>query len=251
VLRGDQVIEPFAGRCRPGPSNFVDQPAMPSEPYARDLAISARRMFGLASYPFDEAVRTGTFVQGRRHFDFRVHLGAAVGARAWSFRIERPDGSAALERSGPITWPMYHGHGVARWGYAVAFDVRGTWRLRWLLDGRELIDAPFSVVATAGEVANRAPNAVRVAFTRPPTGGRPLQCVVDASLVTEDPDYEIVRYRYRWLVGGAVVREIVSAGLSDVLRRDVVRSGAPVTCSVTPSDGRLDGSTASVSETAQ
>jgi hypothetical protein len=86
---------------------------------------------------------------------------------------------------------------------------------------------------------NRAPNAVAVDAVRYPGGSS--QCFVRTSLVTEDPDFELVRYRYRWSVGGAVVRDVVSAGLSDVLSRE----HGQATCSVTPSDGKLDGPEAS------
>jgi hypothetical protein len=52
--------------------------------------------------------------------------------------------------------------------------------------------------------------------------------------VTEDPDYDIVRYRYRWTAGVRAVRTVTSAALSDVLRAGVVPPGQEVTCSVTP-----------------
>jgi len=61
----------------------------------------------------------------------------------------------------------------------------------------------------------------------------------------EDPDFDLVSYRYRWTVGGKVVRTVRSAALSDVLRKGAATSGKPVRCSVTPSDGRLSGRTAS------
>jgi hypothetical protein len=62
--------------------------------------------------------------------------------------------------------------------------------------------------------------------------------------VTEDPDYDIVRYRYRWTVDGKRVRSVQSAALSDVLRKGFAGSGKVVRCAVTPSDGRLVGPTA-------
>jgi hypothetical protein len=71
-----------------------------------------------------------------------------------------------------------------------------------------------------------------------------VQCRLGTSLVAEDPDYDIVRYRYRWTVGGKLVRAVRSAALSDVLRRGAARSGQDVRCSVTPTDGRLSGPTA-------
>jgi hypothetical protein len=67
--------------------------------------------------------------------------------------------------------------------------------------------------------------------------------------VTEDPDYDIVRYRYRWTVGGKLVRSVTSAALSDVLRQGAATAGKPVRCAVTPGDGRLFGPTAAVSAT--
>jgi hypothetical protein len=77
-----------------------------------------------------------------------------------------------------------------------------------------------------------------------PTAGDVVECVVSTSLVAEDPDYDIVRYRYRWTVDGRLVRAVQSAALSDVLRKGFVRPGKSVRCAVTPSDGRLSGPTA-------
>jgi hypothetical protein len=51
-----------------------------------------------------------------------------------------------------------------------------------------------------------------------PTAEDGVQCRVGTSLVTEDPDLDIVRYRYRWIVDGKLVRVVRSAGLSDVLK---------------------------------
>jgi hypothetical protein len=71
-----------------------------------------------------------------------------------------------------------------------------------------------------------------------------IQCFVGTSLVTEDPDYAIVRYRYRWRVNGKLVRRVTSAALSDVPRHHLARAGQRVSCTVTPSDGKLLGPTA-------
>ena len=88
------------------------------------------------------------------------------------------------------------------------------------LDGKTLSDTPIDVVAAAAEVRNRPPHAISVAV-RPasPTAQDVVECLVSTSLVAEDPDYDIVRYRYRWTVDGKLVRAVQSAALSDVLRR--------------------------------
>lgn len=103
------------------------------------------------------------------------------------------------------------------------------------------MDAPFDVAA--GSPRNRPPNGVSVDVQAGEVG----QCIVGTSLVTEDPDYGIVRYRYRWFVGNKRVRSSTSAALSDVLRRDRLRPGVALRCEVTPSDGKLFGPTASAS----
>jgi hypothetical protein len=118
-------------------------------------------------------------------------------------------------------------------------DTPGRWRIVFALGGRAMVDVPLDVVATRAEVVNRAPNAISVDAVR--YAGGASQCFVRTSLATEDPDFELVRYRYRWTVAGALVRDVVSAGLSDVLSRD---HGQAV-CLVTPSDGKLEGPEAS------
>ena len=76
-----------------------------------------------------------------------------------------------------------------------------------------------------------------------PTSDDVIECRLATSLVTEDPDYDIVRYRYRWTVDGRTLRTVTSAALSDVLRHGLASPGQTVGCAVTPSDGRLPGGT--------
>jgi len=66
-------------------------------------------------------------------------------------------------------------------------------------------------------------------------------CRVQTSLVAEDPDYDIVRYRYQWLVNGSEIRDVTSAALSDAIPKNSARAGEEVTCKVTPSDGKASG----------
>ena len=75
-----------------------------------------------------------------------------------------------------------------------------------------------------------------------------LQCRLEADLLLDDPDYDLVRYRYVWRVDGAVVRDVVSAGHSDALARGVAPAGSFVTCEVTPSDGTSSAASTVVGE---
>ncbi len=236
---GFEPYEAFAGPCRPGASYWAAQPEMPTEPYVRDFTFSAQPLGGRKDPPWDEAVRTGTFVGGERDVYFRVELAFFDGG-TMHVTFLRPDGSTALdaERTTPLqgyraTWADFHER--------LNLGQTGGWRLRLATDGRTLVDAPFDVVA--GSPRNRPPNAVSADVQAGVVG----QCTVHTSPITEDPDYDIVRYRYRWFVGKKRVRSITSAALSDVLRPDRLRRGAALRCEVTPSDGKLFAPAASAS----
>jgi hypothetical protein len=153
----------------------------------------------------------------------------------------RPDGTVALDAERPTALPGSRAT-WAWWHERVDLDRLGTWRLRISSAGETLVDAPFEVVGSSSAVRNRRPSPISIDLTTP--GGIP-QCIVRTSLVTEDPDYAIVRYRYRWRVAGKTVRRITSAALSDVLRRTLPKPGKSLSCQVIPSDGKLNGRKAS------
>jgi len=92
------------------------------------------------------------------------------------------------------------------------------------------------------EIINHPPNAIGVTLDPPiPQASEVVFCRVNTSLLFEDPDYDIVRYRYEWRINGVVVRDVTSAALSDAIPKDLARNGDQLTCTVTPSDGRLSG----------
>ena len=251
---GQTPRDPFAGPCNPGPSGFVSQPALPDGPYVRNLVASPQPFRGHAQLPWDAAKRTGTFVRGSRDLWFRVELGEYSPA-AERVQLVRPDGSVGLDDASPdaVVDGIGQGHGQAAFDLheRATFDVPGTWRLRYLLGGRLLADAPLTVVAQPSPARNRAPSAVGVSLVpAAPHAHEPAECVVATPLVARDPDYDIVRYRYRWTVAGRVVRSVWSAALSDELARDAAKPGQRISCAVTPSDGKLSARPAAVSATA-
>lgn len=240
-----QVHEPFSGACNDGPSGYSEQVAIPTEAYLRDLALSTKPMSGQRDLPYDRAVRTGTFVRGTRLFYARVELAAAFAPDPGILRLRvyGPSGNSV----GGVTTAVRTAHGRGFWWFPVGVRLNriARWRLVVDLGGKVLADVPFDVVATKLQVRNRAPRPVSVELVpSTPSVSRPVQCLVRTSLVTEDPDFEIVRYRYRWTVDRKLVRAVQSAALSDVLRKGLAGAGKRVRCSVTPSDGRLSGPTA-------
>jgi hypothetical protein len=242
-----QVYEPFAGACRAGQSYWREQPALPTAPYVRDFTFSPQAFGGRRDPPWDTAVRTGTFTRGTRDVYFRVELGFFEGS-PMQVTFTRPDGSVAFDG---LETTQLHGSRAtwANWHERLDLDQLGTWRLRLAAGGRELVDAPFDVVSAAKR-RNRPPNPVSLSLDpADPASDDVVQCLARTSLVTEDPDYDVVRYRYRWRVGAKLVREVTSAALSDVLRHGLARPGRRLSCTVTPSDGKRRGPSAAVSVT--
>jgi murein DD-endopeptidase MepM/ murein hydrolase activator NlpD len=238
--------EPFAGACSTT-AGWARQPAISGEAWVADLALSANAFTGKADLPYDEAVRTGTFVRGVRFVNVRIEVRNLAAAGAGTLAIRRPDGTVAyagaLSASGSRA-------GWAKRRLMLGLAQLGRWSLSYELGDRVAAEAPFDIVATPKQVVNRPPNAVSVSLEPPsPRAGEVVVCRVATSLVTEDPDFEIVRYRYRWTSGGRVVRQVTSAALSDALPNNAARPGEALACVVTPSDGRLRGPSATASAT--
>jgi murein DD-endopeptidase MepM/ murein hydrolase activator NlpD len=239
-----EIDEPFAGPCNEGPSGWADQPTLPTTSYARDVTLSEKPFTNKADLPYDRANRTGTFVAGTRTIHARIEFGLLTGGERLRIRVLRPDGSSDLDQTPSVSFAVHNGLGRMSLAYRLDLRPVGQWRLVVDVSGRTVADAPFLIVAGPRDVRNRPPNPISAEILPAiPAASDVVQCRVHASLVTEDPDYDIVRYRYRWSVGGKVVRAVQSAALSDVLRKGLFGSGAPVRCTVTPSDGRLSGAT--------
>ena len=234
------VVEPFAGPCREGESGWAEQAPWPTEPYARDVAISAKPFRGRALLPWDEAERTGTFVRGTRR-----DLPARRARSAMSPTQRRRGAAPAAGRLGrrrrrvvTATVPPGPGRDLSlvsrqlQLGRPVA--ARGLAR-----EGRREGADPRRGEAGLGAQppAEPDPEAMLVP-TVPP------QCRLTTSLVTEDPDTDIVSYRYGWTVDGRGVRTVDERGA--LATSSVATASARarrLACGVTPSDGRLAGPT--------
>ena len=236
MIVGSEPVDLWSGPCNPT-SYWQVEPPVRTDAFARDFTLSARPFAGRADLPWDEASRTGTFTLGTRDLYFRSMLFNAEQAGSQTVRVERPDGSEALSTTSSPPWPRFR-QAAATWHERVDLNSTGTWRIQVLVDGRLLLDEPFDVIA-AESVPNRPPAAVAARVSR--TSDGVWLCQVDADLLHADPDYDLVSYRYAWHVGRKLIRSLRAGGLQDVLPR--VTQGTP-TCSVTPTDGTLNGPTA-------
>jgi hypothetical protein len=239
-------LEPSAGPCHEGDSLWSAQPVVEREARIVDFALrrGPSEVRTYEEFLRDEAPRAGSFLRGRQTVGLRGDLRAVPGGAPFRVRVYDPKKRVALDRTG------LHGHQDQRLAVALIdldLDLAtvGLWRLVAELDGGPLVDAPFRVVASASQLGNRKPNRVTARLAPAQVEpGRVMTCTVDTSPVNEDPDFDVVAYRYEWRAGSRLLRQATSAGLSDRLAADVAAPGEKVTCKVTPTDGKSSGPTA-------
>lgn len=237
-----QAAEPLAGPCRAGLSALPhqEQQVITDRPIAFGATFSKESFAGFREAPFDDAPHTGTFVLGRRTVYFKAELANVGASTAYSIKLDRPDSRIDVTAA-TGTLVNYDASLVSVWwAMDVDLDRIGTWALILSADGKELLNAPFTVVTSSTQDVNRPPSAFTVSFESAVlVPGHVPVCRVEGPMFA-DPDYDVLTYRYRWTVGDQVVREVTSAARTDALARDRVRAGTTLTCSVTASDGKVE-----------
>jgi hypothetical protein len=241
--RNGTWFEPSAGPCRTGDSLWVSQPPVMRDFYVADFLLTPGELSipDLAAYLHDEAPRTGTFVKGRQTFSVRADLRNVPASSTYRAVVLSPRGKVAAEVEGAFGNPFLR-LALGLFHFDADLDTPGTWRLRLEINGETAVEAPFLVVSTSRQVKNRAPKKVTARLSpKSPVEGQVLTCEIQTSLVFEDPDYDIVSYRYEWKVNGRVVRRVTSAALTDILPAGTAKGKDRVSCKVVPSDGRKNG----------
>ncbi len=212
-----QWVEPSAGACNPGRSNWVSQTPIRRDAYLRDLNVTSALLENYQGLPYDMP-RTGTFVAGVRGVSWWMNLHNVSAMATWRVQFFRPNGTSvfdsgtqSLNNAGGYRWSWWW------WRYNLNLDTVGTWKVRVTMGGVET-EAPFRVVAGEGDRTNLPPNPVSGFLDPPnPKPGEVVFCRVSTDLVLDDPDYDIVRYRYRWYRNGVLVRDVITAGQADAL----------------------------------
>jgi hypothetical protein len=235
--------EPSKGPCEPGTSGWVNQIAIPRHTWIEDFGMHNASSIPAGSFFPNNPPRTGTFVRTGTFQPigawFIVHNQPANST--FRARYRRPNGTV-LQDSGtqPFNNPFY------RWGnwwfwYSLDPDIAGTWTLELSINGQVMVNAPFQVLNSGSVPVNRPPNAVTTAFEPLwPTTNDVVFCRVTGPLPA-DPDFDLVRFRFEWMINGVRVRQVTNAAYSDALQRGLVRPGDVVACRVTPFDGQTFG----------
>ena len=238
-------VEPSAGPCRSGDSLWADQPPVVRKLYVADFYLTRERLpLDRTAVIHDLWTRTASFVKGRQRVDARVDVHNLPGGASHRLRIVDPRGRVALNQLGRYENRGHVHSAVTLFSFSLDLSIVGTWRFQLDFDGTRVVDAPFRVVALAAQATNRPPGTIGVRISPAPTlAGEAATCEVLTSFVRDDPDYDLVSYRYEWRAGTQLVRALTSAASTDMLAADLVRPGK-LSCRVTPTDGRLAGPSA-------
>ncbi len=242
---GSTIIETFAGPCRPGPSGWVNQ--TPLHNYDLYLTEFATTRDDLTNVPWlpNPLPRTAQFALSDPQINFWFIAHNFVTDCPFRIRFYKPDNSLAWTYDwhwgNPETWRI-----MSSWfgfDFQAMGPVTGTWHILFELNNQVMINAPFEVVNTINPNFNRPPEPISASLDPPsPSVNDVIFCRVNSSLVLEDLDYDIVRYHYVWKVNGNTVRNVTTAAQSDAIPHHLACSGALVQCTVTPNDGKIDGS---------
>jgi hypothetical protein len=133
--------------------------------------------------------------------------------------------------------------------YGLALDTSGTWSLELSINGQVQVLAPFLVVEGGTVPTNHPPNAVTAVFDPPAPGTNDVVFCRLAVPLLEDPDYDLMRYRYQWSVNGVPIRDVASAAHADAVPHGVAQPGDVLSCTATPFDGALSGPPVTVQTT--
>lgn len=248
-LKDEKWFEPFAGPCRSGASSWKSQLPVTRNFYVGDTYLSPAQIpnDSWLAVLQDSAPRASTFVAGPRSVYMRLDFHNLTIGSNWRLRLVSPANVTTIDIPGvwgnPIHWRVAWGTFVASGNF-----TPGQWRMLLDINGKTAVNAPFTIVPNASQVKNRPPKAIKARLLpTAPVTGQIMTCSVQTSLLFEDPDYDLIRYKYIWKVNGRAVRTVTSAALTDILAKGKTKKGDKVTCSVTPSDGRASGPTATVS----
>jgi len=246
---GGTVVEPMVGPCHPGPGGFVDQPPVLTGFRVLDRAVTWERPDVHGGPP--HAMPRGGHVGLADPLVYLWITAANLPANStWRLRFLRPDGTIAF-----TSQPTAFGNGSDYrwswwwWGYDVPemHTLVGAWRIELWVNGHLVERLNADVLPQRTAAFNRPPAVPRVVLRGLAGVSRPARCEVVTNFGQEDPDYDVLTYRYEWLVNGRVVRDVDSAATSDLLAEGRFAIGDTVQCTVTVSDGRAETPPISVS----
>ena len=254
VQQNGVAVEPFAGPCNTVSPLMANQSPLVLDTRVLDFGITTVDLFQ-AGVPHPQEQPKQAQIPLNAGFTYYWMQVANIPANAtYRARFYRPNGTLSQDTGTQSfgntsflrSWPGFF--------YFWVFDMQttpGTWHYKLDFNGVQVIDAPIEVVATVNPNFNRAPEPITASFeSATPSPTAALFCRVNSSAALDDLDWDIVRYRYQWKVNGSTIRDVTTAGRRDAIPRGSFLVGQSVSCTVTPSDGKTNGTPFTVTATA-
>ena len=249
-------VEPHVGPCNAAPTaSWESEPSFDLDAYVWDFGASRTDAFAspLTIFPH-EPIKDSQHALSDSHVYFWIRMSNLPIGSTWDVNWYRPDGQLVWDG---FVVPFGNTELFVEYWTGWAYDfpelhtIAGTWRLELLINGEVVVDAPIEIVATIDPAFNRPPEPITVALDpAEPTAGDTPFARVTADLIEDDLDWDIVRFRYEWDVQGTTVRDVTTAAHSDAIPHDAALPGERITCTVTPSDGKVGGTGTPVSASA-
>ena len=245
-------FEPSTGNCHPGTSDWVSQIPIRRDTWIEDFGMhNAAGIPDGSFFPYDPP-RAGTFVRSSGYEPvggwYVIHNEPAN--TTWRARYLRPDHSVFFD-SGTLSHSNSSAYRYASWWFYwyLTFDTNGTWSLELSINGQVMVNAPFLVLGPGGIPTNHPPLAVAAAFDpATPATNNVVFCRLTVPLL-EDPDYDLMRYRFQWKTNGVLYRDVTNAAHADAVPHGVVKNGDVLTCTATPYDGTTFGPPVTIQNT--
>lgn len=232
-------IEPFAGECQPHASAWRDQQDISRELRLYEGAVTAQNpeMHGGPPWPMPR----GGQIEFRDGSFYLWVFGSQLPAFSrWQVKCFLPDGSLDwASHQNPFFNPRLS-YFFAYWNLRPPSlqQVAGTWTVELWIENQQVGSFPFEVSADGGSPGNRPPHSMQLQLEPAvPEVGDVLRANALASVLLDDPDYDVVQCHFRWWLDGELVRDVLQAGQSDQLHAGLARSGQELKVEVRPFDG--------------
>jgi len=244
-------VEPNAGPCEPGDSHWETPWGIRRDTYVREFQFVQADIEEVYSFPPYEYPRSRYATLDGGLISYVLQGQNLPEGTTWRSRFLRPDGTVAYDSGDRALswatrdlrwWWMYFRY------YNTVPEMRttpGDWTFQVYLNGVREIDTQIRVIPETRGGMNRPPAAVApVLDPVSPEADDAIFCRIFPDLIHDDPDFDVVRYRYRWFVDGEMVRDVTLASHSDAIPQGLAPPNARVRCEVTPSDGELSATAA-------
>ena len=240
------AYEPHTGNCNPGESGWVAQLPVPRQFYVREFDMSLSDFSKYPGLPW-EWPRGGTFLTGTRLVGFTSQIQNMAANSTYRVRFLRPNGTVAADSgTGSFNNSQFYRGSWWWWRYQIVLNTAGTWKAELTVNGQVAVSAPFRVGSTFTTNRNLPPNNVTLAMVPPSQAGAPIGVKIVSPTLLDDPDYDVVSYRYVWMQNGKVLRDTTHAGHMDMIPGNAYLSHKDLAVTVTPHDGITAGASKTI-----